>query len=110
MLATIQNLHNGTIKQQHTIPVPALCPVSSNPAQGSKITIAYTGHENLLDVVTIPPYIASFYGSTISRDLERFVAQVGSDVCGLVDSVVIVTGDFVLTDGQTLRCEIKVSP
>lgn len=108
-LATIPNPHDGAVKQQHTIPVPALCPVSHNPAQGSRIVIAYIGHDTLLDVTTIPPYIAEFSGSQVTRDLERFAAQVGDDVARLVGSTVTIVGEFVLTDGQLLRCELKVS-
>lgn len=108
-MATIPNPHNGAVKQQHTIAVPALCPVSQNPAQGSRIVISYTGHDTLLDVTTIPPYIAGFYGSQVTRDLERFAAQVGDDAARLVGSTVTIVGEFVLTDGQLLRCELKVS-
>ena len=109
MLATIPNPHSGAVRQQHTLPVPALCPVSQNPAVGSKIIISYTGHDVLLDVLTLPSYIASFYGSQVTRDLEKFTAQVGEDVAALVGSTVTVVGDFVLTDGQLLRCELKTT-
>ena len=109
MLATIPNPHNGAVKQQHTVPVPALCPVSQNPATGSRIIISYIGHETLLDVLTLPEHIASFNGSQVTRDLEKFTAQVGEDVARLVGSTVTVVGDFLLTDGQSLRCELKVT-
>ena len=80
MLATIPNPHSGTIRQQHTVPVPVLCPVSNNPATGSRIVISYMGDACLLDVTTLPGYIASFFGSQVTRDLEKFTAQVGEDI------------------------------
>ena len=109
MLATIPSPHSGGIKQRHTVPVPALCPVTSNPAHGSRVIISYVGHDVLLDVVTLPEYISSFVGSHVIRDLEKFTTQIGVDVSLLVGTNVTVIGEFVLTDGQLLRCELTVS-
>lgn len=107
MLKTIPNPHNSYIKQQHTVIIPVLCPVSLNPVQGSKLIISYTADAYVLDILTLPGYVKSFYSSEVVRDLEQLVQRVAVDVAQLVKVTANVVGVFVLTDGQELRCELS---
>lgn len=102
MLGTIPNPRSGAFTQEHTVPVPALCPVSGNPAAGSVLRIAYSNTTALLDVTTLPAFIASFVGSREMRDLEAVTWAVAREAAAVLGASVTARGVFVLRDGQTL--------
>lgn len=105
MLGVIRNPHNAPFCQVHTVPIPPLCPVSHNPAQGT-LTITYYNTTSLLDVTTLTEYIASFTASHEHRDIEAVVWAVARDVATTLNTIVTVRGVFILTDGQTVETTV----
>jgi len=64
----------------------------------------------LLDILTLPRYVASFVGAQSTRDLEQFVAVVARDTAAALGVAVLVKGTFVLHDGQILESAVAHDP
>lgn len=100
---TLKAISNETpgIFVTHEVPVPPLCPVTGNPVSAHLI-IQYKPDKTIIDVLTITPYLATFIGSTVYRDLEKFSRAVYDDVRQLINVDVCVKAQYELTDGQKL--------
>jgi hypothetical protein len=96
----------------HTLPLPAMCPVSSNPAAGSTVTVSYTPGATSLEVVSLHDYIAAFVGGR-RIDGEEIVSmeavpeRLAVDAAAALGVPVTVAASLVINPGQrmTITCE-----
>jgi len=105
----LKTINNPKISQQtkqiHEVEIPALCPKTANPIQGSTLTITYAPDELMLEVYSLNEYIAAFSGSNEVRDIELLTQVVARDCHSVLGVDVSVVGRFILNIGQTVICE-----
>src|ERR1051325_6382251 len=107
-LKTIDNPRIAKLsKQTHEVQVPALCPRTENPIQGSTVTISYAPDQKLLEIYSLNEYIASFIGSQQVRDLELLTQVIARDCHEVLGVQVFVSGKYILNVGQTIICECE---
>lgn len=104
-------LSNRSIAMQHLLPLPPCCPVSKNPREGSTINIEYTTTGDVLDVLYIAKYLATFVnGKGEIRSAEDMIEQIADDVLAVLacdNADVVVTAKIVLGDGETLNIQVS---
>jgi NADPH-dependent 7-cyano-7-deazaguanine reductase QueF len=108
VLKTIDNPKiSRLIKQTHEVTIPALCPKTGNPIEGSMLAITYAPNQKLLEIYSLNEYIASFIGARDVRDLELFTQVVARDCHDVLNVPVSVIGRYILNIGQTVICECQ---
>ncbi len=94
----------------HTLPLPAMCPFSSNPLSGSTITITYTPDQHTLEVVALATFLAGFVGGRLWQGIEVIsmeqVPEVVAVCCASALRVpVFVSADLAINPDQHMRIE-----
>lgn len=89
--------------QTHVLPLPAMCPVSGNPREGSYVAIRYTPVDRYLEVYSLEKYIQRFVGGWLSRgirDMEQVIATIAGDCAQAVGVPVKVRARLILDAGR----------
>jgi NADPH-dependent 7-cyano-7-deazaguanine reductase QueF len=88
--------------------VQGLCPHSTEPQEGSTLTVHYTAGAQLLDIRAVLAWLAALPHEAV--DLETLVQRLAADAAAALDTSVTVEGDFILRDGLTLQCTSSIAP
>ena len=110
-IQTVDNQHPAiSMVQRHIINVPALCPVTGNPQQGSTLTVTYLPETKLLELYSLTEYVHSFIGHKTVRDIEHFAQTFAQDCADALGVSVSVRAHFVLHLDQIIKLRIKATP
>jgi NADPH-dependent 7-cyano-7-deazaguanine reductase QueF len=98
------------IHSEHTLDLPACCPVSQNPWPGSSVTIRYTPVDVFLEVASLKRYIDSYVGGKGSvRSMEGMIQAIAQDCADVVRAEVEAVARLHIAPEQqmTLACVAK---
>lgn len=99
----------GVTSQVHTIPISGLCPVTSNPLEGSKISVAYMPDKSCLELYSLATFVHSFRESKTAMDLEQFIVQVAQACANVLQLDVTYTGKFDVSLGENRTSHMAVT-
>ena len=98
-----------TTTQKQTLALPACCPISGNPLEGSEIDITYKPGRWHLEVEALHQYIQSYKGGRGDvRSMEGMIQQIAQDCAETLEVDVVVEARLVIAPGPQkmhLVCE-----
>lgn len=118
MLKTLPNNPSGQrMFMQHTVAIPACCPVSKNPRPGSTLTVCYRAAQQVLEVAALYAYLHRFVGglrmadgSYEVRDMEGLLLRVASDCAQALGVPVRLSAHLFLLPRQEVRAVVRGYP
>jgi NADPH-dependent 7-cyano-7-deazaguanine reductase QueF len=98
----IANAHPAlAMRVELRYPFAGLCPMSSEPQEGSTIAVSYDAGTTLLETKALRRYLESFAGENPHsvRDLEEAAQRIALDCAAALGVAVTVTADYFLAIG-----------
>lgn len=99
----------------HSVPLPQCCPVSGNPAAGSKLTVSYLPAGVVFPVEDLAAFVAEYVGGRGEvRGMEEMIQELANRVNGVVGVNVRAVAYLIINppfggDPQTMRVTARAS-